>query len=102
MQVGYDVEKDLQEGDVRLTMGGEPTFVSIDDFEGAEWNSIADGPLKRKLAYDLTLGSKIALRTEVCSISDKGNGTRASYFPVGNTHSTGAKTDYQCGKMMRW
>jgi uncharacterized protein (DUF2126 family) len=34
-------------------MGGEPTFVSIDDFEGAEWNTAADGPLKRKLAYDL-------------------------------------------------
>lgn len=58
MQVGYDVEKDLQEGDVRLTMGGEPTFVSIDDFEGAEWNSAADGPLKRKLAYDLSLRLK--------------------------------------------
>jgi uncharacterized protein (DUF2126 family) len=50
---GRDVEKDLIEGDVRLTMGGEPTFVSIDDFEGAEWNTAADGPLKRKLAYDL-------------------------------------------------
>jgi uncharacterized protein (DUF2126 family) len=36
-------------------MGGEPTFVSIDDFEGAEWNTAADGPLKRKLAYDLAL-----------------------------------------------
>jgi uncharacterized protein (DUF2126 family) len=46
------MEKDLIEGDVRLTMGGEPTFVSIDDFE-AEWNTAADGPLKRKLAYDL-------------------------------------------------
>ncbi|MFN8348697.1 MAG: transglutaminase family protein [Spirosomataceae bacterium] len=58
MQVGHDVEKDLQEGDVRLTMGGEPTFVSIDDFESAEWNSAADGPLKRKLAYDLALRLK--------------------------------------------
>ena len=58
MQTGHDVEKDLQEGDVRLTMGGEPTFVSIDDFEGAEWNSTADGPLKRKLAYDLALRLK--------------------------------------------
>jgi uncharacterized protein (DUF2126 family)/transglutaminase-like putative cysteine protease len=58
MQVGHDVEKDLQEGDVRLTMGGEPTFVSIDDFESSEWNSAADGPLKRKLAYDLSLRLK--------------------------------------------
>jgi uncharacterized protein (DUF2126 family) len=45
MQVGNDVEKDLIEGDVRLTMG--ENFVSIDDFEGAEWNTAADGPLKR-------------------------------------------------------
>ncbi|MET3127690.1 uncharacterized protein (DUF2126 family)/transglutaminase-like putative cysteine protease [Arcicella rosea] len=58
MQVGYDVEKDLQEGDVRMTMGGEPTFVSVDDYESPEWNSTADGTLKRKLAYDLALRLK--------------------------------------------
>ncbi len=58
MEVGEVVEKDLVEGDVRLTMGGEPTFVSIDDFESPEWNSAADGPLKRKLAYDLALRLK--------------------------------------------
>lgn len=58
MEVGEVVEKDLIEGDVRLTMGGEPTFVSVDDFESPEWNSTADGPLKRKLAYDLALRLK--------------------------------------------
>jgi uncharacterized protein (DUF2126 family) len=58
MKVGNIVEKDLQEGDVRMTMGGEPTFVSIDDFESAEWNSTADGPLKRQLAYNLALRLK--------------------------------------------
>lgn len=58
MEVGNVVEKDLIEGDVRLTMGGEPTFVSIDDYESPEWNSTADGALKRKLAYDLSLRLK--------------------------------------------
>jgi len=50
---GYAVEQDLQTGDLRLTMGGEPTFVSIDDRESAEWNTAADGTLKRALAHDL-------------------------------------------------
>lgn len=58
LKVGHDVEKDLQEGDVRMTMGGEPTFVSIDDSEAPEWNSAADGPLKRKLSYNLALRLK--------------------------------------------
>ncbi len=49
---GY-VDQQLKQGDVRLTMGGEPTFVSIDDMDGAEWNTHADGTHKRSLAYAL-------------------------------------------------
>ncbi|MCB0124159.1 MAG: transglutaminase family protein, partial [Caldilineaceae bacterium] len=51
--LGDQVDRDLVQHDVRLTMGGEPTFVSIDDMEGAEWNSAADGPHKRHLANNL-------------------------------------------------
>ncbi|MGA8147181.1 MAG: transglutaminase family protein [Gallionellaceae bacterium] len=48
--LGKKVDAQLVAADVRLTMGGEPTFVSIDDMEGAEWNLTALGKDKRKLA----------------------------------------------------
>ena len=51
--LGRKVDVALTAGDVRLTMGGEPTFVSIDDFESAEWNTEAVGPQKRMLADKL-------------------------------------------------
>lgn len=51
--LGNKVDTDLKENDVRLTMGGEPTFVSIDDFESDEWNTAAVGPMKRGLADKL-------------------------------------------------
>ena len=53
--LGRQVELDLTNGDVRLTMGGEPTFVSIDDVEGVEWSFAALGANKRRLAADLLL-----------------------------------------------
>ena len=51
--LGHAVDADLAESDVRLTMGGEPTFVSIDDPDGAEWNFTAVSHEKRVLSGEL-------------------------------------------------
>nr|WP_239482167.1 transglutaminase family protein [Pseudomonas insulae] len=51
--LGTRIDAELAAGDVRLTMGGEPTFVAIDYPDDAEWNSDALGPNKRRLAAEL-------------------------------------------------
>lgn len=51
--MGHDIDAEMKAMDVRLTMGGEPTFISMDDFDGAEWNTAAQGPTKRKLSDKL-------------------------------------------------
>ncbi|MEZ5211066.1 DUF2126 domain-containing protein [Gordonia sp. (in: high G+C Gram-positive bacteria)] len=53
LALGAQVDQTMAESDVRLTMGGEPTFVSIDDQTADEWTTAADGPRKRTLASAL-------------------------------------------------
>jgi uncharacterized protein (DUF2126 family)/transglutaminase-like putative cysteine protease len=53
--LGLMVDDELLAGDARMTMGGEPTFVSIDDMESAQWNTDADGKEKRILSHELLI-----------------------------------------------
>ncbi|HUO43588.1 MAG TPA: transglutaminase family protein [Burkholderiales bacterium] len=51
--LGRQVDAELKASDVRLTQGGEPTFISADDMDGEEWNFTALSPAKRALAENL-------------------------------------------------
>jgi uncharacterized protein (DUF2126 family)/transglutaminase-like putative cysteine protease len=53
LAMGAEVDRALERGRVRLTMGGEPTFVAASDFEAPEWNTAALGPTKRRHAGTL-------------------------------------------------
>ena len=44
--LGHHVDRDIAGRDIRLTMGGEPTFVSIDNMDSPEWNTDALGAEK--------------------------------------------------------
>ncbi|MGA2650971.1 MAG: transglutaminase family protein [Terracidiphilus sp.] len=55
-QVAYRIDADLKANDVRLTMGGEPTYVGIDDPESPQWNIAALGAMKRTRGMALIQG----------------------------------------------
>lgn len=70
--LGYQVDAEINAGEIRLTMGGEPTFVSIDDMEGPEWNTTALSPAKRLLAERLF--ERLAARFATGPLMHRGQG----------------------------
>jgi len=70
--LGDRVDADLTAHDVRLTMGGEPTFVSIDDYQSDEWNTDALGPSKRLRADELIRRCTTVSRPAGCCTNGEG------------------------------
>jgi|SaaInlStandDraft_1057018.scaffolds.fasta_scaffold05399_4 uncharacterized protein (DUF2126 family)/transglutaminase-like putative cysteine protease len=52
-KIGEQVDKRLAANKISLTMGGEPTFVSIDDMESPQWNNAAVGEMKQQKSVEL-------------------------------------------------
>ena len=56
--LGKAIDKDLNKSKIELTMGGEPTFVSLDNRSGSEWNFTALSDEKKQLGEKLLLSLK--------------------------------------------
>ena len=82
--LGHAVDAELAAGDVRLTMGGEPTFVRSTIRDGAEWNTTAIGPTSGCLAVELF--DRLAQQVRAAGprrISARASGIRASSCRAG-------------------
>ncbi len=100
--LGAKVDADLEKRDVRLTMGGEPTFVSADNRTGDEWNFTALSDVKKTLGNDLflRLRQRFATRQLYC-ITRRANGIPASCCRAGRCIASGARTGSPCGATTR-
>ncbi|WP_027796922.1 transglutaminase family protein [Paraburkholderia acidipaludis] len=72
LHMGDHIDAQLAEMDVRLTMGGEPTFVSVRDRDAPEWNTDALGPTKR--GYAAALMNKLRARYGAAGFLHVGQG----------------------------
>ena len=79
-------------------MGGEPTFVSIDDMDGAEWNIAAVGPDKRRLSEQLDPPTARAVCARRAAALRPGKVvSRRAACRAGRWPATGARTATRSG-----
>ena len=100
-KLGHAIDADLVKNDVRLTMGGEPTFISIDDPDGPEWNFTAVSHKKRVLSGELIKRLRASSRLARCCITARASGIPANPCPVTRSQLTGAKTACRSGRTIR-
>ncbi len=54
-ELGEKIDKEIKQNDIRLTIGGEPTFISTENRDAPEWNVAALGDEKWEKAVELML-----------------------------------------------
>jgi len=96
--LGRAVDAKLSDCDVRLTMGGEPTFVSIDDMESAQWNTAALGSHKLERAQDLWKRLSERFAPTASSSPARASGIPGAVARVGRWASSGGPTAWRCGR----
>ncbi len=101
LALGVAVDDKLLAHDVRLTHGGEPTFVSIDDMEAPEWNTDAFGRTKESAPRCWRGGCALASRPARCCIPGRASGIPANRCRAGRWGFTGARTACRCGRTRR-
>ena len=97
-ELAHAIDRDLLAQDVRLTMGGEPTYVGIDEPEILQWNIEALGPIKRTRGLALIRALRERTAPGLCSTSDRASGIPARLCRAGPSTASRARMACRSGR----